>query len=341
MPYLSGAARNTFENAVLTPRTTPSKQLNHVVTAVRAYLTQSTEGHIRDVKFCWEAWKKDQNTEFQNKTWRIRDDFETEIVSEFRRQGIKVDAGPDPISRLAMLPAPQTAINYWTYYAKKAAKYSLPAGSAAITAVGTATGAGGLLTVAEALAVGAGVALSATGVGLIAGGLALTVGTSLLSGVSAAKSYNHRDALIKLYERRDQDQFGDPKFCQSTNPDAEQRTPAMLMQHDIVANLVLPYIIHQKDTKGFRKSMGAIPVFGMLETVRGAGHYMIKKYYHRTQGNMRRNAAGWLADHLIGCNCLLVQSIVAELYSRNEMEWLKFQEYKTVTAHLERKLKSS
>ncbi|HUA96699.1 MAG TPA: hypothetical protein VMA34_00065 [Terracidiphilus sp.] len=45
-------------------------------------------------------------------------------------------------------------------------------------------------------------ALSATGIGVIAGGLALTIGASLLSGIAAVKSYDHRDALIKLYQKR-------------------------------------------------------------------------------------------------------------------------------------------
>jgi hypothetical protein len=64
-------------------------------------------------------------------------------------------------------------------------------------------------------------------------------------------------------------------------------------------------------------------MIGSPESMRGAGNYLYKKYVNGTQGNLRNYAAGWLAAHLITCNCLLVQKIVAELYSAPEMEWLK------------------
>ena len=41
--------------------------------------------------------------------------------------------------------------------------------------------------------------------------------------------------------------------------------------------------------------------------------------------NLSSRGAG---GNLIGCDCLLVQAIVSELYSEGEMEWLKGQPYK-------------
>jgi hypothetical protein len=239
-----------------------------------------------------------------------------------------------------MLPAPKTAINGWTYYEKKGAKIGLAAANVGTSVAGTATGAGGLFTAAEGLAIGTGVALSATGVGLIAGGLALTIGTSILSATSAVKSANHRDAFISIYEKRNVNPLGDEKFCQVLLAGSAAKTQDAYIQHDMIANHVLPYIIYQKDWKAFRKAAGAIPIFGVIETVRGVGKFLYKKA-KGTQGNLRRNAAGWLANHLISCNCLLVQTIVAELYSRPEMEWLKEQSYETIIQHVERKLKSA
>jgi hypothetical protein len=103
---------------------------------------------------------------------------------------------------------------------------------------------------------------------------------------------------------------------------------------------VLPYVIHQKDTKMKRKAFGAVPVVGTLETVRAMGKWTYKKATG-TKGQARHGAAAWLALHLISCDCLLVQAIVAELYSVGEMEWLKMQPYKTATEFIERKLKST
>jgi hypothetical protein len=121
----------------------------------------------------------------------------------------------------------------------------------------------------------------------------------------------------------------------------EFKTRKAYAEHDMIANHVLPYAIYQKDRKFKRRSFGAIPIFGVAESIRGAGNYLYKKYVKGNQGNVRTNAAGWLASHLITCDCLLVQAIVSELYSEGEMEWLKGQGYGVVIEHIERKLKST
>lgn len=92
----------------------------------------------------------------------------------------------------------------------------------------------------------------------------------------------------------------------------------------------------QKDRKFKRRAFGAVPIIGSLETVRGVGNYLYKKATG-TQRNLRHHAACWLTAHLASFDCMLVQAIVAELYSRPEMGWLRGQEYRTAIEHIERK----
>jgi hypothetical protein len=338
MPYLIGKAQNTFEYRMTARRGPRSSQLNAAIAAVKKYLDIPTAGNIRHVKFCWDYWKKGQPGEFAGKAAMIQADFEAELLVEYRMRGIKVDpdVAPEP---LGFPNAPQTAINGWTY-TKYGVKTGIGATSLAVSAAQTATGQG-LGTLAQGLILGTGAAVSATGVGLIAAGLAVTVGTSALSAIAAVKSADHRDKLIEIYEQKDKAPLNEEKYCQVVMPGSPPKTRQAYMAHDMIANHVLPYIIYQKDRKFKRRAFGAIPIIGSLESVRGAGNYLYKKYVKGPQGALRNYAAGWLALHLITCNCLLVQKIVAELYSAPEMEWLKYQYYQVVIGHLERKLKST
>ena len=86
--------------------------------------------------------------------------------------------------------------------------------------------------------------------------------------------------------------------------------------------------------------VGAVPGVGLLETVRAIG----KKAYKAATGTLgvnRKRAATWLARHLITHNCGLAQVIVAELYSFEEMLWIKDQEMDQVVQLLEKKLAST
>lgn len=211
--------------------------------------------------------------------------------------------------------------------------------SVGVSAAGTAIGQG-LGSAATGLALGTGAVISATGVGLIAASVALTVGTSILSAKAAWKSAEHRDALMQIYELRDESLFNSETNCQVARRSASPKPREAYIQHDMIANHVLPYVIYQKDRKFKRRAFGGVPIIGSLETVRGVGNYLYKKATG-TQGNLRHHAACWLAAHLVSFDCMLVQAIVAELYSRPEMEWLKGQEYRTAIEHIERKLKST
>ena len=339
MPYLTGRAENRFEARMNSFREGHSPQLSSTIKAVKTYLTEPTASRVRDVKFCWVAWKVQRPHEFGRKGEEIRTVFEGEMLTEYRMRGIKVD--PDPVAppQLLIPDPPRTVINAWTYDAIKGAKLGMAGASAGVSAAGTALGQG-LGSAATGLAVGTAVAVSATGVGLIAASLALTVGTSILSATAAWKSADHRDALMEIFEQRDEPLFSGDVHRQVARRSGSPKPREAYIQHDMIANHVLPYVIYQKDRKFKRRAFGAVPIIGSLETVRGIGNYLYKKA-KGTQGNLRHHAACWLAAHLVSFDCMLVQAIVAELYSKPEMEWLKGQEYRTVIEHIERKLKST
>jgi hypothetical protein len=339
MPYLIGRAENRFEGRMNTFREGNSPQLTSTIKAVKTYLVEPTAARIRDVKFCWVAWKVQKPDEFGRKGEEIRTVFEAEMLTEYRMRGIKVDPDPLPPPQLILPEPPNAVINGWRYNAILGGKLGMAGASVGVSATGTAIGQG-LGTAATGLVLGTGVAISATGVGLIAASVALTVGTSILSARAAWKSADHRDALMQIYEQRDEPEFSNDANCQVARRSGSPKPREAYIQHDLIANHVLPYVIYQKDRKFKHRAVGAIPIIGSIESVRGIGNYLYKRA-KGTQGNLRRHAACWLAAHLVSFDCALVQAIVKEIYSGPEMEWLKGQEYKTAIEHIERKLKST
>jgi hypothetical protein len=177
----------------------------------------------------------------------------------------------------------------------------------------------------------AGAAASATGIGLIVTGAALTLSTSILSARSAYKSREHRNHLQAIQDRVN------AYACMSIDGKDAALRP---IEHQTIADGVLPYLIEQKSTKYHRKVVGAMPGLGLLESVRAVGNKAYKAY-SGTLGVKRKRAARWLAWHLITHNCGLAQAIVAELYSFEEMLWIKDQEFKDVVGLLEDKMKST
>jgi hypothetical protein len=214
-------------------------------------------------------------------------------------------------------------VNRWRT-AKKVGKVGLGAAGVGVTVAQYATGVSTLALLT------AGAAASATGIGLIVTGAALTLTTSTLSAVSAAKSRKHRNNLQAIYDRRN---------AYACGP-VDLKGPKDTVEHHCLAESVLPYIIQQKSTKFHRKVVGAVPGVGLLETARAIG----KKAYKAATGTLgvnRKRAATWLARHLITHNCGLAQAIVAELYSFEEMLWIKDQEMDEVVQLLEKKLAST
>ncbi|WP_444931164.1 hypothetical protein ACJJIF_05085 [Microbulbifer sp. SSSA002] len=194
-------------------------------------------------------------------------------------------------------------------------------GSAAYYGVwGAQTATGATLT---GLATGAAAATSATGVGLVVAGTALSVGYAGLAARSAYKTHHHLKALKKIYENRKSYDC----TCKSS------------IAHDYVSGQILPYIIEQKSKKLHRKVVEATPGVSTAEYMRKA----VKNLYKRSQGTLgekRTFAAEWLAQHLISHDCELANAIVAELYSQEEMLWIRTQDNDVVAPLLELKLKS-
>ena len=222
-------------------------------------------------------------------------------------------------------PAPTTGteVSRWRT-TKTLATGTMSASGVGVSVAQTATGQTTL-----ALATGA-AAASATGIGLIAAAGALALGTTVLAARSAHKSRIHRNNLAQIFERRDSYACGPIEPGGPVNP----------YHHYVLANEVLPYIISKKGAKFHRKVVAAVPVLGGVESVR-AGVKSLYKRARGTRGANRRNAARWLGWHLISHNCGLAQAIVSDLYSFEEMLWLKDLSLSELVPLLEDKMKST
>jgi hypothetical protein len=222
-------------------------------------------------------------------------------------------------------PPPEgTPVNRWRT-TKRTGKVGLTIAGVGVQVAQQATGASTLALLT------AGAAASATGIGLIVTGAALTLSTSILSARSAYKSREHRNHLQAIQDRVN------AYACMTIDGKDASLRP---IEHQTIADGVLPYLIEQKSTKYHRKVVGAVPGLGLLESVRAIGNKAYKAATG-TLGVKRHRAARWLALHLITHNCGLAQAIVAELYSFEEMLWIKDQEFKEVVKLLEDKMKST
>lgn len=205
-------------------------------------------------------------------------------------------------------PPEGTIINrHWNY--KTAGKIGLSAGGAGVNVAQVVTGYGSLTVLAAAAA---GTVVAATGVGLVITAGVLTVASSGIAGRSAYKTYQHRKNLQSIYAERN------TYACTSQDPAGKN-----ILHHKVVAEDVLPYIINKKTAKLGRKAASVVPGVGLLEGIRAIG----KKGYKSLRGTLgvnRENAAKWLANHLLSHDCELTEAIVTDLYSEQEMLWLKY-----------------
>lgn len=216
-------------------------------------------------------------------------------------------------------------VNRWRDY-KRAGKIGMIGASAGIQVAQMATGTGTLALIA------AGSAASATGIGLVVTGAVFTLVTAGCSAVSAHKSRLHRNGLQAIYERRK------AYICRMVDP--ADTKGINHFEHKSISEDVLPYLVEQKNKKYHRKVVGAVPGIGLAETLRAVG----KKAYKAASGTLgleRNRSARWLAKHLITHDCALAQAIVAELFSFEEMVWIKDQEFDEVVKLIEGKMKST
>ena len=155
--------------------------------------------------------------------------------------------------------------------------------------------------VAGAAVLGAGTA----GVGLaVAGGVMTTVGIGT-SAVSAYKTSNHIDALLRIMRQGSQ---GRRCTCVSPSPSRE-----LALDHQMIWLKVLPYIIEKKRAKLAKKSVGAAGLSLATSAVR------LGKAVHKirlgTKGVNRTFNAHVLARHAVTHDCWLAEDIISELYS--------------------------
>ncbi len=222
-------------------------------------------------------------------------------------------------------PPSGKTVNRWREY-KQAGKIGMAGAGAGIQVAQFATGTGTLALIA------AGSAASATGIGLVVTGAVFTLATAGCSAVSAHKSRLHRNGLQAIYERRNAYGCGPVDINDSSGVNR--------FEHKSISEDVLPYLVEQKNKKYHRKVVGAVPGIGLAETLRAVG----KKAYKAASGTLgveRSRSARWLAKHLITHNCGLAQAIVAELFSFEEMVWIKDQEFDDVVKLIEGKMKST
>jgi len=207
------------------------------------------------------------------------------------------------------------------------AKTIANAGSAAafygVSAAGYATNTSSLATV-SALATGA--AVGATGVGLLVGTGALYAGYTIQAGVSAVKTNSHINNLKTIYEDRH------AYHCQLKHGH----------DHQTIMEQILPYVIEKKRSKLHRKAAvaGTLGLYSSVETSRA----VLKKAYKYCKGTLGRNReyyARILARHFLKCSCTLTDSIVAELYSEEEMNMMIYLNNDAVIELLMDKMKST
>jgi hypothetical protein len=315
---------HAFETAINRGKlSSRSARLDQVVGAVKLYCTHATEPHLEDVIWKFQAWKHDDPKEFKDRGAPLERDFMAEI-----------DAG---LSRFPNAPAPHAplvAVNRYRL-AKQAGKIGLSAASKGVSAAQYATHAGTTSVVAAAVA---GAAVSATGIGLAVVAGAATIGSSVLAATSAVKTDNHIKALLEIHHNRNE------YTCLEISQDGipQSRSSAYSTKvHEMIGNNTLPYIIQQKNNKYTHKVVAAIPLIGVIETVRASVN-KAHKYATGELGAKRKEQARFLAEHFIHCDCGLSNAIVTELYNMADMEWLRSEaDYDQVTEALALKMKTT
>lgn len=171
---------------------------------------------------------------------------------------------------------------------------------------------------------------SATGFGLLVVGGVMMIGDAVKDVVAWDKTRKHVRHLSEL-------------DCGGECSHILEGRASVQDEHDVIRRKVLPYIINKKKSKRNRKaisSFGAIAGGGLAEGMRGAvkGSY---KQLRGTKGKHRLYAAQWLAHHFLTHHCELSNAIVAELYSEDEMIWLRQQRAEVVVPLLMEKMKST
>lgn len=330
---LLGRGDRTFEQSVSRRVHTSSPDLKELIKALTAFQFQQHNTAVRndllrELERAALRWESHHPKEVE-KRGHLLSELKRDIATRLTQYGMRVT--PANMHRrveaaFRVIDAEHgQPVNLWqkAYGTMKGTSAVGSLGSTAVTNM-SGGGAAGMLGGGALVTVGA-----ATGVGLVVGGVVLTAGTSIAAGRSARSSHKHKKALEELLAG------ADDCYCNGImGNELDSETHTKIQDH------VLPYIINQKRKKRWHKGLAAIPVVSLVETVRAIGRKAYKKY-KGTLGSAREAHACTLADHLISHDCELTQAIVRELFSDEEEEWLRFQEFAVVAGFIQAKLKST
>jgi hypothetical protein len=179
-----------------------------------------------------------------------------------------------------------------------------------------------------------GAAVSATGIGLLATGAVGTATTMAFSARSCYRTHGHiRELEAIAVGMRHVD-------CKKLDPASAADRADQSDQAEHLAVLdALHYVIRKKTAKRAKKAVGMLALSAPV-TVYGLGKALWKRC-RNTKGKNRMAHATNIAQHLVTHDCALAQAIVTELYSFDEMNWLRLQPSDVVAGFLAHKMKST
>ncbi|MEK6238686.1 MAG: hypothetical protein N2C14_28535, partial [Planctomycetales bacterium] len=97
----------------------------------------------------------------------------------------------------------------------------------------------------------------------------------------------------------------------------------------------------QKGEKFARRTAFAVPGVNLFATLHSVGRAGWKKFVTKNKGEQRNRAAGRLVRHHFTHDCGLAEAIIGELYSEQEMLWIKHHcDWDFATQIIAAKLKS-
>lgn len=324
----------TFENSVNRRMHAKSTELKKLIQALIAYQnirhnSWEAKDPLRSLERAVVEWENKHPKEVE-KRGRLLPSLKEEIRGEMSRYGMQptINNHVRYQSSIGLDDAEHgEPVNLWVK--SRSAMWGAYWLASTGASVGTNLSGGGTLAM-----VGLGTTLftvsAATGVGLVIGGCAVMVGSSIIQAKSAWSSRKHKKALEVILQNAGRD----APMCNGlmgTRCDHEE--------HMEILDTVLPYVIKQKGKKAFRRGIGSIPIVSLGETVRSVKRKIGKKL-SGSLGKERESHAHVLAKHFITHDCMLCQSIVSELLSDEEEEWLRYQEFPIVKGVLMEKFKS-
>ncbi|MEO1493581.1 MAG: hypothetical protein AAFV19_15615 [Pseudomonadota bacterium] len=303
--------------------------------------------HVRALARAIKTWEDSCPNEVKHRGWYL-DKLKNDV--DLLRLELGLNSA-DPVQRdhmhinktrheMRLLPeGPEDRgkpVNRW-HKTKDRLNMAMGVAGAGNSGLQTATGNPGTAGAIGAGVTGTALGASGLGIGLLVVGAALTVGGIYLANKSRNKTKVHIRNLEMIAAQRDH--FTNICHCtrlQTGNVDDNVRRWS---KHMVIFDEVLPYLIKQKKKKKSRKGMKMIPLMP-LETAR-SGLRGAWKMWKGTKGVRRQHMSYILAEHFLTHDCLLTQAIIADLYSPEEMEWMKWQDFDTVHALLYRKFKST